>query len=77
MDEKQPANIREARPEPECLIQMKKDGACCLVKEFDYDLRTTVESGTKRYWAKVRATGELTEISHEVNHDMYRPGLHV
>ena len=35
-------------------------------KEFDYDLRTTDENGTKRYWARVRATGEVTEISHEV-----------
>ena len=35
-------------------------------KEFDYDLWTTSENGTKRYWARVRATGEVTEISHEV-----------
>ena len=36
------------------------------VKEFDYDLWTTVEDGRKHYWAKVRSTGEITEISHEV-----------
>ncbi len=35
-------------------------------KEFDYDLWTTNENGTKHYWARVRATGEMTEISHEV-----------
>ena len=34
--------------------------------EFDYDLWTTNEGGTKRYWARVKATGEVTEISHEV-----------
>ena len=36
------------------------------VKDFDYDLWTTVEDGVKHYWAKVRETGEITEISHEV-----------
>lgn len=36
------------------------------VKEFDYDLWTTSENGMKHYWARVRATGEVTEISHEV-----------
>lgn len=36
------------------------------VKEFDYDLWTTNGGGTKRYWARVKATGEVTEISHEV-----------
>ena len=35
-------------------------------KEFDYDLWTTSENGTKHYWARVRATGEVAEISHEV-----------
>ncbi len=35
-------------------------------KEFDYDLWTTTENGIKRYWARVRATGEVTEINHEV-----------
>ena len=34
--------------------------------EFDYDLWTTNTDGTKRYWARVKATGEVTEISHEV-----------
>ena len=36
------------------------------VKGFDYDLWTTQEGGTKRYWARVKATGEVTEISIEV-----------
>ena len=35
-------------------------------KEFDYDLWTTTQNGTKHYWARVKATGEVTEISHEV-----------
>ncbi len=35
-------------------------------KEFDYDLWTTTENGTKHYWAKVKSTGEVTEVSHEV-----------
>ena len=35
-------------------------------KEFDYDLWTTNENGTKHYWARVKATGEVTEVSHEV-----------
>ena len=35
-------------------------------KEFDYDLWTTTENGTKHYWARVKATGEVTEVSHEV-----------
>lgn len=35
-------------------------------KEFDYDLWTTQEGGTKHYWARVKATGEVAEISVEV-----------
>lgn len=35
-------------------------------KEFDYDLWTTQEGGTKRYWARVKATGEVAEISIEI-----------
>ena len=35
-------------------------------KEFDYDLWTTNENGTKHYWARVKATGEVTEVSYEV-----------
>ena len=35
-------------------------------KEFDYDLWTTDENGVKRYWAKVRSTGEVSEISSDV-----------
>lgn len=33
---------------------------------FDYDLWTTQEGGTKHYWARVKATGEVSEISIEV-----------
>ena len=36
------------------------------LKEFDYDLWTTQEGGTKHYWARVKATGEVAEISIEV-----------
>lgn len=32
------------------------------VKEFDYHLWTTEENGIKKYWAKVKATGEVTEV---------------
>lgn len=35
-------------------------------KEFDYDLWTTQEGGTKHYWARVKATGEVAEISIEI-----------
>lgn len=35
-------------------------------KEFDYDLWTTQEGGAKRYWARVKATGEVAEISIEI-----------
>ena len=35
-------------------------------KEFDYDLWTTQEGGIKRYWARVKATGEVAEISIEI-----------
>ena len=33
---------------------------------FDYDLWTTEEGGIKHYWARVKKTGETTEVSHEV-----------
>ena len=36
------------------------------LREFDYDLWTTQEGGTKRYWARVKATGEVAEISIEI-----------
>jgi hypothetical protein len=35
-------------------------------REFDYNLWTTGESEEKKYWVKIKATGEVTEISHEV-----------
>ena len=35
-------------------------------KEFDYDLWTTTENGTKHFWARVKATCEVTEVSQEV-----------
>lgn len=36
------------------------------LKEFDYDLWTTQEGGTKHYWARVKTTGEVAEISIEI-----------
>ena len=36
-------------------------------KEFDYDLWTTTENGTKHYWARVKATGEVTEAEADRN----------
>ena len=36
------------------------------IREFDYDLWTTNEDGRKRYFARVKKTGEVTEISLEV-----------
>ena len=36
------------------------------LKEFDYDLWATEENGKKRYFARVKATHEETEISLEV-----------
>ena len=35
--------------------------------EFDYDLWTsTDENKVKHYWARMKKTGEVTEVSHEV-----------
>ena len=34
--------------------------------EFDYYLWTTNNGPVKKYWAKIKRTGEVTEISHEV-----------
>lgn len=36
------------------------------LREFDYDLWATEENGKKRYFARVKATGEETEISLDV-----------
>lgn len=36
------------------------------IKEFDYDLWAIEENGTKRYFARVKETGEESEISIEV-----------
>lgn len=36
------------------------------LKEFDYDLWTTEEGTVKKYWVRVKRTGEVTEVSHEV-----------
>ena len=33
------------------------------LREFDYDLWAIVDNGKKRYFARVKATGEETEIS--------------
>ena len=35
-------------------------------KDFDYDLWTTGENEAKRYWVRIKATGEVTEVSHDV-----------
>lgn len=35
-------------------------------KGFDYDLWTTQEGSKKHYWARVKATGEVAEISIEI-----------
>lgn len=34
--------------------------------KFDYDLWTTVENGVKKYWSRVKSTGEETEVSKEI-----------
>ena len=34
--------------------------------EFDYDLWTTEENGIKRYWTKIKASGEVTEVNKEI-----------
>ena len=36
------------------------------VKEFDYNLWTTEENRKKRYWVRIKATGEVTEVNQEV-----------
>ncbi len=36
------------------------------LKEFDYDLWTTEEDSVKHYWTRVKTTGEVSEVSHEV-----------
>ena len=36
------------------------------LKEFDYDLWTTEEDSVKHYWVRVKATSEVSEVSHEV-----------
>lgn len=36
------------------------------IERFDYDLWTTNENGKTRYWAKVKRTKQVTEISKEV-----------
>lgn len=35
-------------------------------EEFDYDLWTTEEDSVKHYWTRIKATGEVSEVSHEV-----------
>ena len=35
------------------------------LKEFDYDLWAIEENGRKRYFARIKATGEETEVSLE------------
>lgn len=36
------------------------------LKEFDYDLWATEDGAVKRYWIRVKATGEVSEVSKEV-----------
>ena len=36
------------------------------LREFDYDLWAIVDNGKKRYFARVKATGEETEITLDV-----------
>ena len=35
-------------------------------KEFDYDLWTTTDGGIRHCWVRVKATGEVSEVSPEV-----------
>lgn len=35
-------------------------------KDFDYDLWTTNEDGVIHYWTRIKATGEVSEVSHDV-----------
>ena len=37
-----------------------------IVKEFEYDLWTTEDEHGKHYWSRIKATGEVAEISHEL-----------
>lgn len=34
-------------------------------KQFDYDLWTTEENGNKKYWVRVKSTGEVSEVDIE------------
>lgn len=36
------------------------------IRDFEYDLWTTNDDGTKKYWVRIRLTGEMTEVSHEL-----------
>jgi len=33
---------------------------------FDYDLWTTDENGEKKYWTRIKSTGEVSEVSEEI-----------
>lgn len=33
---------------------------------FDYDLWTTDENGEKKYWTRIKSSGEVTEVSEEI-----------
>ena len=43
-----------------------KDKKMKALRNFDYDLWTTEEGQEKKYWIRVKATGEVTQVSHEV-----------
>lgn len=36
------------------------------LKEYDYDLWTSVKNGEKKCWVRVKRTGEVSEVSQEV-----------
>ena len=36
------------------------------LKNFDYDLWTTAEGQEKKYWIRIKATGEVTQVTHDV-----------
>jgi hypothetical protein len=46
--------------------KFKGDHGMKTLKEFDYDLWAIEENGRKRYFARIKATGEETEVSLEV-----------
>ena len=60
--------IAAARPQTLIFNFTKIQGGYGMktLREFDYDLWAIVDNGKKRYFARVKATGEETEITLEV-----------